>query len=146
MLLGTERKQMRDVFFRAWRNFREKRPLEGIEGIVVEIALRHPEYQDILENPQAHEHEDYDPETGQSNPFLHMALHIAIHEQLSTNRPAGILHVHQALLARLADSHVVEHRMMDCLAESLWRAQREGKEAAERDYLACLKRQTGHNQ
>lgn len=134
---------MREVFFRAWRNFREKRQLQGIERVIVDIALRHPEYQAILENPDAYQEQDYGPEVGQTNPFLHMGLHVAIHEQLTTNRPPGVLDVYQAMLARFNDPHGVEHRMMDCLAESLWRSQRKGNEPSESEYLDCLKRQTG---
>lgn len=145
MLFGTERKHLRDVFFRAWHKFRENHPLEGIEQIVVEIALRHPEYHQMLENREAYEERDYLPEAGRTNPFLHMGLHIAIHEQLTTDRPSGVLAFYQALLARLNDPHVVEHRMMDCLAESLWQAQRHGREPSEDDYLRCLAQQADYH-
>lgn len=136
---------MREVFFRAWRNFREERPLEEIEKVIVDIALRHPEYHPILENPDAYQEQDYSPEMDQPNPFLHMGLHIAIYEQLTTNRPAGVLDVYQSLLTRLHDPHAAEHRMMDCLAETLWHTRREAGEPSERDYLDCLRRHAGYN-
>ena len=82
---------------------------------------------------------DYTPEMGQTNPFLHMGMHIAIREQLGGDRPAGILAVHQRLCRRL-DSHAAEHLMMECLGETLWEAQRGGGEPDERVYLERLRR------
>ena len=81
---------------------------------------------------------DYTPEMGQTNPFLHMGMHIAIREQLGGDRPAGILVVYQRLCRRL-DSHAAEHLMMECLGETLWEAQRGGGEPDERVYLERLR-------
>lgn len=143
MLFGGGRGEMREVFFRAWRNFHQKHPLTGIEKIAVEVALRHPEYHSVLENPQSFQHRDYSPDLGETNPFLHMGLHIAIEEQISTDRPPGVLAIYQALRERFDDSHIVEHQMMDCLAEALWQAQRHGGQPSEKHYLACLRRRAG---
>ena len=82
---------------------------------------------------------EYLPEMGQSNPFLHMGMHIAIQEQLGSNRPAGILDVYQQLCQRTGDSHAVEHAMMECLGETLWEAQRAGRDPDERLYLQRLR-------
>lgn len=137
------RDEMREVFFRAWRNFRQEHPLTGIEKIAVEVASRHPEYHSVLENPQSFQDRDYLPDVGEINPFLHMGLHIAIQEQIASNRPPGVLGIYQALCERSDDSHRVEHQMMDCLAEALWHAQRHGGQPSEEEYLACLRRQAG---
>ncbi|MCZ6731540.1 MAG: DUF1841 family protein [Gammaproteobacteria bacterium] len=141
MSFGGGRGEMREVFFRAWCAFRQEHPLTGIEKIAVEIALRHPEYHSVLENPQSFQDRDYLPDFGETNPFLHMGLHIAIEEQITTNRPPGVIDIYQALRERFDDSHMVEHQMMDCLAEALWQAQRHGGQPSEKDYLACLRRQ-----
>lgn len=141
MSFGGGRGEMREVFFRAWCAFRQEHPLTGIEKIAVEVALRHPEYHSVLENPQSFQDRDYLPDFGEPNPFLHMGLHIAIEEQITTNRPPGVIDIYQALRERFDDSHMVEHQMMDCLAEALWQAQRHGGQPSEKDYLACLRRQ-----
>ncbi len=141
MSFGGGRGEMREVFFRAWCAFRQEHPLTGIEKIAVEVALRHPEYHSVLENPQSFQDRDYLPDFGETNPFLHMGLHIAIEEQITTNRPPGVIDIYQALCERFDDSHMVEHQMMDCLAETLWQAQRHGGQPSEKDYLACLRRQ-----
>jgi hypothetical protein len=86
---------------------------------------------------------DYSPEGGQSNPFLHMGMHLAIREQVTTNRPAGVAPIHAALAARLGSAHEAEHRMIECLGEALWRAQRSGLPPDEAAYLEALRRIAG---
>jgi hypothetical protein len=88
---------------------------------------------------------DFTPEAGQANPFLHMGLHLAIREQVGTNRPAGIASIHSQLCRRLGDQHEAEHRMIECLAEALWLSQRTGLPPDEPAYLDALRRLGGRN-
>jgi predicted RNA polymerase sigma factor len=85
---------------------------------------------------------DYTPEDGQTNPFLHMGLHLAIREQVSTNRPAGIAAVYRSLAAKLGDVHEAEHVMIEALGQALWQAQRSGLPPDETAYLESLRRLT----
>jgi hypothetical protein len=82
---------------------------------------------------------DYTVEGAETNPFLHMGLHLGIREQIATNRPAGIRAVFEQLAARDGDAHTAEHRMIDCLAEILWEAQRAGRPPDEMRYLENLR-------
>ena len=141
MLLSRDRHQTREVFFRAWAKHCENLPLEGVEPLIVAVALRHPEYHALLGDPTRAEDRDYLPET--ANPFLHMAMHIAIEEQLALDQPRGIRAQYQRLRARMADEHAVQHRIMECLGEWLWRAGRDGTAPSETDYLSCLARLAG---
>jgi hypothetical protein len=93
-----------------------------------------------LEGDKAALAADFSPEGGRQNPFLHMGLHLAIREQVSTDRPAGIALVHRNLAARLGDAHAAEHAMLEPLAEALWQAQRSGLPPDERAYLERLTR------
>jgi len=68
-----------------------------------------------------------------------MGLHLAIREQVATNRPAGIHAVHKRLAQRLGDVHEAEHRMIEVLAEALWEAQRSGTAPDEQRYLERLR-------
>ena len=43
---------------------------------------------------------NYSPRSGQLNPWLHMGLHLAVREQVATNRPHGITEVHAKLAAQ----------------------------------------------
>ena len=143
MLYGSDRRQLRGVFFQAWRKHRAGQPLEGVERLVVAVALRHPEYHTLLDASDTSADRDWLPELGESNPFLHMALHIAIDEQLATGRPQD-LRAHYALLSqRHTDEHAAQHVIMECLAEVLWRAGQAGQVPDDRAYLDCLARYTG---
>ena len=77
------REQVRNFFFDTWRKYREGAALEGLETVALEVLLLHPEYHHVLDDPARFLDRDYTPEEGQTNPFLHMSMHVAIAEQLS---------------------------------------------------------------
>jgi hypothetical protein len=68
-----------------------------------------------------------------------MGLHLAIREQVATNRPAGIADIHGALSKKLGDAHKAEHAMLEALAETLWEAQRNNRAPDEQAYLERLR-------
>lgn len=140
MFAADNREALRAVFFRAWQRHRQGQPLEGIERLVVDVALRHPEYHTMLADPDGYRDRDYLPELGETNPFLHMAMHISIEEQLALDQPAGVRAHYQRLLQRLPDEHAVQHQMMECLGEMLWQAARHAGAPQESVYLDCLAR------
>ncbi len=137
MLFNRDRSEMRRFYLTAWRKYRANQPLEPLEAAIAEVVVQHPEYHPLLNSEAAVERE-WGPEQGESNPFLHMGMHLGLREQLATDRPPGIAGLHRAALLRYGDPHAVEHRMMECLAEALWTAQQRGTAPDERAYLACL--------
>jgi hypothetical protein len=106
--------------------------------MIAEVISMHPEYQAMLEAEHDELDRDYQPEHGQSNPFLHMGMHISLREQYSTDRPAGILQLYQKILIKSGDPHETEHAMMECLGASLWQAQNTGQLPDENAYIRCL--------
>src|SRR3989344_4569246 len=74
MFTGQDRGQTREVFFCAWRAHRQGRPLEDVEKLIVQVALRHPEYHPILEQSEPTRERDYFPESGETNPFMHLVM------------------------------------------------------------------------
>ena len=74
------------MFFATWRKYRAGEPLAGIETIALQVILLHPEYHQILDHPERYRDRDY---VDESNPFLHMSLHLALEEQLSIDQPPG---------------------------------------------------------
>ncbi len=138
MLFSASRQEARQVFFSAWRKYLDEKPMEGVEGTIVQVALQHPEYHDLLAHPDKFEDKDYLPEHGETNPFLHMGMHITIEEQLSLDRPRGIKTRFKALTLKQGDAHKAQHIIMECLAEMLWKAQRHGVAPDEKGYLYCL--------
>lgn len=107
---------------------------------VADVIELHPEYHASLEAGGEVVDRDYTPEGGQSNPFLHMGLHLAVRDQLATDRPPGIRRAFEDVVRRMGDSHEAEHRMIDCLAETLWEAQRSGLPPDEQTYLERVRR------
>ena len=135
-MFDPTREQVRDLFFEAWRKYRAGEPLaSGMESLVVDIVLLHPEYHEALSGPAKLREKDY---TGESNPFLHMSLHLALEEQLSIDQPPGIAAAFQKLLFRFQNRHDALHEAIECLAETMWRAQRDGVPPDAAFYLECL--------
>lgn len=140
MYASQDRGATREVFFRAWRNHLDGKPLEGIERLLVQIALKHPEYHALLAEPERYRERDYVALDGNTNPFLHMGLHIAIEEQLTLDEPRGIRDIYRDLLARNPDDHAVQHHIMECLGEWVRQAQRYGTGLDPNVYIECLTR------
>ena len=134
---GMSRDQLREMYRSAWRKFKTEQTLSPLEKQIAAVISEHPEYRVIVESAAA-DLANYSPRGGQLNPWLHMGLHLAIREQVATNRPAGITEVHGRLAAR-AGAHEAEHRMLEVLAEQMWDAQRAGKPPDENAYLERLR-------
>ena len=139
-MFTQNREQMRQFFRTVWQKHEQSQPLEPLETIVRDVMLAHPEYQKQLTDDDLGK--EFMPEMGQTNPFLHVGLHIALHEQLMTNRPIGIRALYNKAVKKIQDKHEVEHKMIDCLAESLWSAQRNHTQPDEQAYIQCLKKLT----
>lgn len=142
-MFSPSRQDARGIFFDTWRKYRARETLAGIETLILEVVLQHPEYHALLTQPEQFMERDYAPEQGETNPFLHMSMHLALAEQLSIDQPAGIRIRHAALLARTADAHAAQHEVMDCLVEMIWQAQRHRTAPDAAIYLACLDKKLG---
>lgn len=140
MIFGNDREELRQMVADAWRKHCDQQMLTPLEAQIADVVESHPEYHDAVSNEKLDK--DYTPDGGQSNPFLHMGLHLSIREQVATNRPAGIAGVYKALAAKSGDAHIAEHRMIDCLAETLWEAQSQNAAPDESQYLHRLRRLT----
>jgi len=129
------REQLRQMYVQAWRKQREGVPMEPLEAQIADVIALHPEYHAMLEAGDAALARDFTPEGGQSNPFLHMGLHLAVREQVSTDRPAGMRSAYAAVVQRAGSEHDATHQIIECLAEGLWEAQRAGLPPDENTYL-----------
>ena len=121
------------MYFAIWQKHQHQQPLEPLEQQVLAVILEHPEYHDLLNDRDKYIDKDYLPEFGESNPFLHMGLHLGIREQVQTNRPAGITEIYNALCKDFA------HEMMECLVEQIWQQQKNNQPPNEADYLRQLR-------
>lgn len=135
-MFGTDRNQLRQMYKSAWDKFQQQQILTPLEAQIADVIKQHPEYHDFVNQL----HKDFLPESGETNPFLHMGLHLGLREQIATNRPEGISKIHRKLLKQSASPHEAEHAMIDCLAEAMWSSQVNNQAPDESRYLRCLKK------
>ena len=136
-----DRDSGRKFFLEVWVKYKKQAPLESLEKMVLDVILQHPEYHEILSMDEEEiAAMEFLPESGMTNPFLHMAMHITILEQISTDRPAGIAALYQQLLLKYPSAQDLEHSMMECLGEALWLAQQNKTLPDEARYLEQVKR------
>ena len=136
MIFGNDRNQLRKAYNDAWLRFQQGLPLQPLEQQLVTVIQEHPEYHKQISNLLM----EFSPESGQTNPFLHMGMHLALREQVSTNRPTGITMCFKSLIKIAGSPHEAEHQMMECLGEALWSAQQNSTAPDEQAYLSCLKK------
>jgi hypothetical protein len=132
------RDELRRAYLSSWRKWRAGEALAPLEAAIARVIAEHPEYHSMLEAPEAAVKADFVPEGGVENPFLHLGLHLAIREQVSTDRPAGIARIHAQLAARFSSALAAEHRMFEALGATLWEAERGAKPPDESAYLERL--------
>jgi hypothetical protein len=138
VIFGQDRGELRKMYADAWQKRVEGLPMSPLEAQIAAVIEQHPEYEDAVTADDLDR--DYTPEGGQTNPFLHMGLHLGIREQVATDRPAGIAVVYRELASRMGDPHAAEHQMIECLAETLWEAQSQNIAPDEARYLERLRR------
>lgn len=139
---NQSRDELRRVYVEAWRKRRAGLPSEPLEAQVADVIALHPEYHAALERGEDALARDYTPEGGQSNPFLHMGLHLAVRDQIATDRPPGLRKAFENLAQHTGSAHEAEHRIIECLAEAMWEAQRAGRPPDESAYLEAVRRLT----
>jgi hypothetical protein len=105
---------------------KQRLPLSPIETLAGGWVDEHPEYAAELADVEAALAADYSVEAGRTNPFLHLAMHLTISEQVSIDQPRGIRQAVELLAARRGSLHDAQHEVMECLGEMLWESQRSG--------------------
>lgn len=139
-MFNPTRDQARLFLFEVWAKYRAAQPLTALETMALDVLMLHPEYHAVLEDRERTLDRDWTPEGGETNPFLHLSMHLAIGEQLSIDQPPGIRDAVQRLAQRLDSEHEARHAVMDCLAEVIWQVQRNGVTFDNAAYLDCLAR------
>ncbi len=137
---GDNREELRRRYLEAWRKFSTQMPLEPLERQIAAVIADHPEYVPWLDSGDEVLSAEFTPAGGRANPFLHMGLHLAVRDQVGTDRPPGIARIHRELAHRLGSAHAAEHAMLEPLAQTLWEAQRNGRPPDEQRYLELLER------
>lgn len=139
-MFKPSRDQARQFLFSTWEKFQTGQALEGAETLALEAMIAHPEYHPLLNQPDRYLDKDYTPESGETNPFLHLSMHMAIAEQLSVDQPRGVRSRYEQLLKIHGDPMLAQHEVMDCLAEMIWQSQRHGGQYNPAIYFDCMDR------
>ena len=139
MFYSDNRDDIRNTYYAVWQKYQAKQSVTALEQQILEVIIAHPEYHDLLEKQQGVARE-YLPELGETNPFLHMGLHLALREQVTTNRPKGISRIYQSLCQKYNSNLEAEHAMMEHLVEAMWQSQRDNALPDEKKYLKQLKK------
>lgn len=142
-LFNPSRDEVRQFFFDAWGKFKQQQVLTDLEKMAVGIMHLHPEYHAILDQPELYLEQAYYPEMGETNPFLHMSLHLSIQEQISINQPIGITQAYGKLCTRFQAEHEAQHALLECLAETIWLAQRNQTGLDAGHYLQLIEQRAG---
>lgn len=101
-MFNPSRDEVRRFFTETWRKQRAGEILTPLEAIAADWIVEHPEYHAALADVDSASAEHYSPERGETNPFLHLSMHLAISEQLSIDQPPGIRAAHERLAASSA--------------------------------------------
>ena len=138
MFFNPSRDEARNFLFESWRKRRAKELLMPLEDLASQLIEKHPEYFVMFEDPERYLDRDYSPEQGEANPFLHLMMHLTIEEQISIDPPPGIRAHFVRLTHNFESEHDAQHRMMECLSEMIWQAQRNCTQPDAAVYLECL--------
>ena len=141
MFFNPSRDEARQFLFETWRKRRERALLTPLEDLAAQLIEKHSEYFPVFEDPERYHARDYTPEQGEANPFLHLMMHLAIEEQISFDQPTGIRAHFVRLTHKFESEHDAQHRMMECLSEMIWQAQRGGTQPDAAVYIDCLEKQ-----
>jgi hypothetical protein len=144
VIFNPSRDEVRRFFCDTWHKQNSGALLTPLEATALKWLVVHPEYHELLDEPERALAQDFGVERGMTNPFLHLSMHLALEEQLSIDQPHGIRAVFAQLANRTGSEHDAAHEAMECLGEIVWRAQRGSlpadTEAINAAYLECLRR------
>jgi hypothetical protein len=139
-IFNPTREEVRRFFCDTWKKKNEGHILDSMETLASDWMAQHPEYHELLNDPEGALEQDYTPERGETNPFLHLSMHLSISEQISINQPPGIREIAEKLSKKLGSEHEAQHLMMECLGQVMWESQRDGKPLNPENYLEALKK------
>jgi len=131
---------VRRFFCAAYTRQRDGLPLDAMQAVAAHWVAQHPEYHVELADEAAALAAVYTVEEGRTNPFLHLSMHLSIHEQVTIDQPTGIRQAVALLAARRGNEHAAHHEVMECLGDMLWTSQRSGLPPDGQAYIDAVRR------
>jgi len=139
-MFAPSQHDVRRFFCETAAKLRDARPLSALEALAAQWIEAHPEYAADLADVDAAIAASYSVDDSRTNPFLHLAMHLSISEQLSIDQPPGIRQAFELLAARRGSAHAAQHEVMECLGEMMWTSQRSGLPPDGDAYIDCVRR------
>ena len=139
-IFNPTREEVRRFFCDTWKKKTESHILTPMETIASDWMAKHPEYHALLSDPEGAVAQDYTPERGETNPFLHLSMHLSISEQISIDQPPGIKAIAEKLSKKLGSEHEAQHAMMECLGQIMWESQRRCQALKPEKYFEALQK------
>lgn len=137
-MFSPSQADVRRFFCTIYAKAQAGQPLEAIETIASLWIDEHPEYHGVLADVDAALGAMQQSDESQSNPFLHLSMHLSISEQCSIDQPRGIRQAVELLTHRRDSLHLAHHEVMECLGRMLWESQRAGRPPDGDAYIACV--------
>jgi hypothetical protein len=131
---------VRRFFCATYAKERAGQLLDPMETIAAGWIAEHPEYHADLADEVAAQAAQFTVEAGRTNPFLHLSMHLTIHEQTSIDQPTGIRQAVQLLAAKRNSLHDAHHEVMACLGDMIWVSQRNGLPPDGQAYIDAVRR------
>lgn len=139
-MFNPSQADVRRFFCDTYRKLQANEILTPMEAIARDWIVEHPEYHKDLSDVEQALAADYAVDRGQTNPFLHLSMHLSITEQVSIDQPVGIRGACEGLAQRLNSLHEAHHEIMECLGQMIWNSQRAGLPPDGDSYVECVKR------
>ncbi|MDY7537753.1 DUF1841 family protein [Undibacterium sp. RTI2.1] len=129
---------VRRFFCETHRKSHAREILTPLESIAADWINQHPEYHEVFSDLDSALAADYSVMQGETNPFLHLSMHLTISEQISVDQPAGVRFAFQRLAQKTNSEHDAHHQIMECLGEMIWTSQRTGMPPDGAAYIDAL--------
>ena len=139
-MFNPSQEDVRRFFCTVHAKSRNAQPMDAIETLAGQWIAEHPEYHADLQDQEAAIKHVYPADKGQTNPFLHLSMHLSISEQCSIDQPRGIRQAVELLTHKRQSLHLAHHEAMDCLGTMLWESQRAGRPPDGQAYIDCVQR------
>lgn len=139
-MFNPSQEDVRRFFCSVYTKSRDAQPMDAIETLAGQWIAEHPEYHADLQDLEAATKRIYPADGKQTNPFLHLSMHLSISEQCSIDQPRGIRQAVELLTHKRQSLHLAHHEAMDCLGTMLWESQRAGRPPDGQAYIDCVQR------
>lgn len=129
--------QARSFFIEVWNKYKLSRIMTPIEETTATWILKHPQFHNDLSNKESIKN-IYNSNCQESNPFLHLSMHLTVSEQLIIDQPYGIKAVYKKLIMN-NDPHTAAHKIIKCLTLTIRNSQDQGTALDSNKYIRLIR-------